>query len=96
MLDGWTSYIAVKDPFNLGLVYDEKHPLPLFIMDSLHGVIYPLVKLVMVLLIIYLIDTPFQDELKKYPNLGNLLKISILILGFSPGLRDLLRVIMGI
>jgi uncharacterized membrane protein len=96
MLDGWASYIAVKDPFNLGLIYGEKHPLPEFLMEHVHGLSYPLVKLVMVLIVIYLIDTPFKQELEKYVNLGNLLKIAILILGFAPGFRDLLRVIMGI
>ena len=96
MLDGWTSYVAVKDPFNLGLIYSEKHPLPLFLMDSGYGIAYPLLKLALIIGVIYLIDTPFKEELQKHHNLGNLLKISIVILGFSPGLRDLLRVVMGI
>jgi uncharacterized membrane protein len=96
MLDGWASYVAVKDPFNLGLIYGEKHPLPQFLMNNIHGLSYPLVKLVMVLIVIYLIDTVFKQELEKYFNLGNLLKLSILILGFAPGFRDILRVIMGI
>ena len=96
MLDGWASYIAIKDPFTLGLVYGEKHPLPKFLMDHVHGLSYPLVKLIMVLIVIYLIDTPFKQELEKYVNLRNLLKLAIFILGFAPGFRDLLRVIMGI
>ena len=96
MLDGWASYIAVKDPFSLGLIYGEKHPLPQFLMNHVHGLSYPLVKLVMVLIVIYLIDTPFKHELEKYVNLRNLLKLAIFILGFAPGFRDLLRVIMGI
>lgn len=96
MLDGWASYIAVKDPFALGLIYGEKHPLPEFLMNHVHGLSYPLVKLVMVLVVIYLIDTPFKQELEKYVNLRNLLKLAIFILGFAPGFRDLLRVIMGI
>ncbi len=96
MLDGWASYLAVKDPFNLGLIYGEKHPLPQFLMDHVHGLSYPVVKLSMVLIVLYLIDAPFKQELEKYFNLSNLLKLAILILGFAPGLRDLLRVVMGI
>jgi len=96
MLDGWASYIAVKDPFTLGLIYGEKHPLPQFLMDRVHGLSYPLVKLAMVIIVIYLIDTPFKQELEKYVNLRNLLKLAIFILGFAPGFRDLLRVVMGI
>ena len=96
MLDGWASFIAVKDPFSLNLIYGEKHPIPKFLMDHVHGLSYPLVKLAMVLIVIYLIDTPFKQELEKYVNLKNLLKLAIFILGFAPGFRDLLRVIMGI
>ncbi len=96
MLDGWASYIAIKDPFALGLVYGEKHPLPKFLMNHVHGLSYPLVKLIMVLIVIYLIDTSFKQELEKYVNLRNLLKLAIFILGFAPGFRDLLRVVIGI
>ena len=42
------------------------------------------------------INPDFKDELKNHITLVNLLKIGILILGFSPGLRDLLRVTMGV
>ena len=41
-------------------------------------------------------DIYLKNELKNYMTLTNLLKIVILILGFSPGLRDLLRVTMGV
>jgi len=47
-------------------------------------------------LVIYVFDVLYKDELKNYITLVNLLKIGIIILGFSPGLRDLLRVIMGV
>jgi uncharacterized membrane protein len=41
-------------------------------------------------------DVLYKSELKNYQRLVNLLKIGILILGFSPGLRDILRVTMGV
>jgi uncharacterized membrane protein len=50
----------------------------------------------MIILIIYVFDILFKVELKNHITLINLLKIGILILGFSPGLRDLLRVTMGV
>ncbi|RLF35461.1 MAG: hypothetical protein DRM99_04625, partial [Thermoplasmata archaeon] len=44
----------------------------------------------------YVFDILYKEELKNYLTLVNLLKIGILILGFSPGLRDLLRVTLGV
>jgi uncharacterized membrane protein len=46
--------------------------------------------------VVYVFDVLYKDELKDHMTLVNLLKIGILILGFSPGLRDLLRVTMGV
>jgi uncharacterized membrane protein len=90
MIDGWTSYIAVSM-----LGYGEKHPLPRLIMESC-GIGYPILKLGMILAIIYLLDVVFREELKDKPLLTNLIKIFIFALGFSPGVRDLLRVVMGV
>ena len=58
--------------------------------------LFPIVKFLLILGIIYLFDVSFKKELVQYQRLINLLKIGILILGFSPGLRDLLRVTMGV
>jgi uncharacterized membrane protein len=48
------------------------------------------------MVVIYVFDVYYKEELKNHLTLVNLLKIGILILGFSPGLRDLLRVTMGV
>ena len=96
MIDGWTSYLAVVDPFKMGLDYGEKHPLPLFLMERLYGFSYPLLKFVIVIAIIYAIDIYLKKELQGRLSLTNLIKFFILILGFSPGLRDMLRIAMGI
>ena len=45
---------------------------------------------------LYVLDVVYKNELKNYMSLLNILKIGILILGLSPGIRDLLRVTMGI
>lgn len=89
MLDSMTTYFAVVNPFKWNITYGEKHPLPDFLMKNAYGIGYPLLKLIVVLGIIYAID-----DIK--PNLKNLLKFAILFLGFSPGLRDVIRILIGV
>ncbi len=89
MLDGLTTYFAVVNPLNFEIEYGEKHPLPEFLMEKFHGIGYPLLKLFVILGIIYVID-----DLKM--NLKNTIKFFILFLGLSPGLRDLLRILIGV
>lgn len=89
MLDGLTTYFAVVDPFKFGIKYGEKHPLPDFLMKNFYGIGYPLLKLFVIIGIIYAIN-----DLKS--NLKNTIKFFILFLGLSPGLRDLLRILIGV
>jgi uncharacterized membrane protein len=96
MLDGFTSWISLKDPFGFGLpLYSEKHPIPDFLM-GIWGPLYPITKFILIIAIIYLLDVYYKGELKKAPLLVGLLKICIIILGFAPGTRDILRVAMGV
>ncbi len=95
LLDGVTSYISIKDPLQMGLLYSEKHPASNALLN-LWGPSFVIVKGVLIVLIIYLFDIFYKDELRHYQQLVNLLKIGVLILGFSPGLRDILRVSMGV
>ncbi len=96
MIDGIVSYISIYDPFNMGaLNYVEKHPASNFLME-VWPPLFPIVKFLLIITVIYVFDVLYKDELKNYKSLVNLLKIGILILGFSPGLRDLLRVTMGV
>jgi uncharacterized membrane protein len=95
LIDGLTSYISIKDPFNMGLFYAEKHPASNFLLE-IWGPLFPIVKFILIMVVIYIFDIYLKDELKNYMSLVNLLKICILILGFSPGVRDLLRVTMGV
>ncbi len=70
MLDGFATYVAIGDPLNLGLSgYSEKHPVSDFFLrffegTSLEGtpvasLMFPVVKLLMVLGIIWLLDRDF-------------------------------------
>jgi len=95
LIDGLTSYISIKDPFSMGLNYAEKHPASNVLLE-IWGPLFPIVKFVLIIVVIYVFDMLYKEELKNHLTLVNLLKIGILILGFSPGLRDLLRVTMGV
>jgi uncharacterized membrane protein len=96
MLDGISSYISIYDPLNMGLPsYTEKHPASDMLMQ-IWPPLFPVVKFLLIILVIYVFDVLYKDDLAQYPCLVNLLKIGIFILGFAPGLRDLLRVSMGV
>ena len=75
--------------------YLEKHPASNFIMETWPP-LFPIVKFILIVIVIYVFDIVYKEELKNHMNLVNLLKIGIIILGLSPGLRDLLRVTMGV
>ena len=96
LIDGITSYVSIYDPLQMGLpFYIEKHPASNTLME-LWPPLFPLVKFLLIMLVIYLFDVVYRKELEKYSRLVTLLKIGILILGVSPGIRDLLRVTMGV
>jgi uncharacterized membrane protein len=96
LIDGITSYVSIYDPLHMGLPsYIEKHPASNGLME-LWPPLFPIVKFLLIILVIYLFDVVYKKELAKYSQLVNLLKIGIFILGVSPGLRDLLRVTMGV
>jgi uncharacterized membrane protein len=96
MVDGLTSWVSIYDPFRMGIPsYVEKHPASDFLMQ-VWPPLFPIVKFVLIVFIIYVFDVVYKKDLEQYGWLKNLLKIGIIILGFSPGVRDLLRVTMGV
>jgi uncharacterized membrane protein len=96
MIDGITSYVSIYDPLKMGLpLYMEKHPASNTLME-IWPPLFPIVKFILIIVVIYIFDVLYKEELKSYRAFANLLKIGILILGLSPGLRDLLRVTMGV
>lgn len=95
LIDGLASYISIKDPLYMGLHYAEKHPASDVLLE-IWGPLFPIVKFILIVVVIYVFDVLYKEELKNHLTLVNLLKVSILILGFSPGVRDLLRVTMGV
>jgi len=96
ILDGLSSYISIYDPFGMGVPsYIEKHPVSSIVLETWPP-LYPLMKFILIIILIYFFDVLYKKELARYINLVNLLKIGVFILGFSPGLRDLLRVTLGV
>ena len=96
MLDGFTSYISIYDPLNMGIPrYIEKHPASNLLMEIWQP-LFPFVKFFLIIVFIYVFDVFYKEEMKNNINLIGLLKIVIIILGFSPGLSDILRVTMGV
>ena len=93
-LDAAATFVGI-DYFS----YREKHVLPSFLIDitGTAAVMFPL-KFLIVCLIVYLIDVYYRKELKEsgFENLDGLLKLSIIILGLAPGMRDMLRLAMGV
>jgi len=88
-LDAFTTWMVVANPFNLEIYYGEKHPLPATLLKYGNGVAYPLLKIAIIFLIIYAIN-----DLKA--SLKNTIKWLMLFLGLAPGLRDFLRVLIGV
>lgn len=85
--------------------YQEKHVLPSFLIEQagqLPGalgdfattvVMIPL-KLLIVLAVVWLIDVSGREERAGRENLMGLVKLAILMVGLSPGVRDAVRVAM--
>ncbi len=92
MLDASATYVGV-DFYG----YSEKHPVPDFFFKTFGtSLVFIPIKLILALMVIYLIDISFKDELRKYPILLGLIKVIVIVLGLGPGTRDCVRLVMGV
>ena len=83
-LDGTATFVATQ-VLNCG----DQHPLS----DAILGFFpagFIIIKILIALLIIHFIDKEKMD-----PNMKGFIKIFIIILGFAPGIRDALTVLVG-
>lgn len=87
LFDATTTFVALSY-FN----YFEQHVVSNFFISFLGPASMFLLKLVVISAVLYL----FDRELKKDVEKRTFLKIIILILGMGPGLRNFLRLIMGV
>lgn len=87
MLDASSTYIGV-DWFS----YYEKHVVPTFLIDltGTAAVMFPL-KLLILLPALKLIDRSLED-----PSLRNLIKLTLVVLGLAPAVRNTLRLALGV
>lgn len=74
--------------------YGEKHPISEFFLTQLDGWGYVIMKLALVCAIVVLVDQAQRDG--EDPDLIGLVKLAVLVLGLAPGLRNLVRVFMGV
>lgn len=100
MVDGLATWIALNDPLGFGIPqYSEKHPFSEFLLRYWNGFMFPFIKLVMVFVVAWMLDretrTSGTDTLDS-KNMVGLVKMAIFVLGFAPGLRDVLRLTMGV
>ncbi|HEX2022833.1 MAG TPA: DUF63 family protein [Candidatus Thermoplasmatota archaeon] len=101
VLDGVATWVALEGTELFGLpTYSEKHPFSDFLLrlgaGPFAGLAFPIVKLVMVLVVAWVLDRSAREEGADDRNLVGLVKMAIFVLGFAPGLRDLLRLSMGV
>ncbi len=92
MLDASATYIGI-DHYG----YVEKHKLPTILIEysGTAAVMYPL-KLLFIIPALYLMDVVMEGETRRDIHMMALVKLTILILGFAPGSRDLLRLMLGV
>ena len=87
MFDATTTFVALQF-----FSYWEQHVVPSFVINVLGPVSMFLLKLPIVVLVLYLLDKEMQKDLQK----RDMIKLAILVLGLGPGLRNLLRLVMGV
>jgi uncharacterized membrane protein len=77
--------------------YSEKHVIPSFLIEltGTAAVMLPL-KLAVVTFVVYLMEVAYKEDLKDSPNLSWLVKVAVMVLGLAPGMRDTLRLAMGV
>mgnify|MGYP006286160509 CR=1 FL=1 len=77
--------------------YQEKHVLPSFLMENLGTafVMFPL-KLVFIIPALYFIDRVSRESGGDSKHMIALVRLAVLILGFAPGTRDLIRLALGV
>lgn len=96
LIDGIATYISIYDPLSMNLpLYMEKHPASNAVLE-LWPPLFPIIKFILIVVVIYIFDILYKKELQNHQRFVNLMKIAIVILGFSPGVRNLLRVTMGV
>jgi uncharacterized membrane protein len=93
IFDGFASFFAigVLPVLNPGVAYFEQHVVGSFIMGTFGTWAFVPIKIIVALVAIYYIDRETDD-----PYWSFILKYFVVALGMGPGLRDALRLMMGV
>lgn len=99
-------------PILAGAGYSEKHVLSEALRSGFErlsenigftlGATYPTflafapVKLAVSLLVVYVIDVQSKEDVEKYPTLIGLIKFAIIMVGIGPGVRNMVRMSLGV
>lgn len=91
-LDGTATYVGI-DHYGAW----EKHPLPRTLIEETGtaAVLIPL-KFAIVAFFVYIATGPYRKDFEEDPDMYHLLYLAVFILGFAPGMRDMLRTAMGV
>ncbi|UCG02737.1 MAG: DUF63 family protein, partial [Candidatus Heimdallarchaeota archaeon] len=91
-LDASATFVAI-DYYG----YAEKHVVPVFMIEVFQtaAVMY-ILKAIIIIFVVYFIDILYKKDFQANPILTGLVKIAILVLGLAPGIRDLLRLAIGV
>ena len=77
--------------------YREKHVLPAMAIEWVGDpIVMFLLKLVLILSVVVVLDHLYKEELREYPRLTVLIKFAVITLGLAPGVRNTLRLAMGV
>ena len=90
-LDGATTWMVLRDPFGLGFgAFGEKNPVSLALVSLSNGWPYFAVKLALPFALLTLLKPDEHD-----PRLKAFLLFAVFVLGFGPGMSNLLQVLFS-
>jgi uncharacterized membrane protein len=90
LLDASSTFIGVDF-----LAYHEKHVVPTFLINlaGTASIMFPL-KLIIFIPVIYILDTQF-DEDDESRRLKDVMKLTIIVLGLAPAIRNTVSMVFG-
>jgi uncharacterized membrane protein len=90
-LDGATTWMVLRDPFGLGFQrFGEKNPVSELLVGISNGWPYFALKLALPLVLLSLVKVEERER-----DLHAFLLLAVFVLGFGPGMANLLQVLLG-
>ena len=90
-LDGATTWMVLRDPFGMGFAtFDERNPVSRALVETSNGWPYFAVKLALPLVLLALLNVEEHER-----RLRAFLLFAVFVLGFGPGMSNLMQVMFG-